>query len=121
NREYVRPDRVVLRQPGRTPEVPAMPADPHRVKDLFVAALDLPDGPDRRAFLDRECGGDAGLRRRLDVLLAAHDRPGPAPRPPPARPGGGRRRGPRPPPACGPPGRGPPGGRPAQPARDRRR
>src|SRR5262245_6561519 len=52
-----------------------MPADPRRVKDLFVAALDLPDAPARAALLDRECGGDAELRRRLDVLLAANDRP----------------------------------------------
>ena len=52
-----------------------MPTDPRRVKDLFVAALDLPEEPARRTFLDRECGDDAELRRRLDVLLAAHDRP----------------------------------------------
>ncbi|MBX9580616.1 MAG: serine/threonine-protein kinase [Gemmataceae bacterium] len=52
-----------------------MAADARRAKDLFVAALDLPDGPARRAFLDRECGGDDDLRRRLDALLAAHDRP----------------------------------------------
>ncbi|HET6573901.1 MAG TPA: serine/threonine-protein kinase [Fimbriiglobus sp.] len=52
-----------------------MSADPRRVKDLFVAALDLPDDPARRALLDRECGDDAELRRRLDGLLAAHDRP----------------------------------------------
>ncbi len=52
-----------------------MSADPRRVKDLFAAALDLPDPAERAAFLARECGGDADLRRRLDVLLAAHDRP----------------------------------------------
>jgi eukaryotic-like serine/threonine-protein kinase len=52
-----------------------MPTDPRRVKDLFVAALDQPDDSARQAFLDRECGDDADLRRRLDVLLAAHDRP----------------------------------------------
>ncbi len=52
-----------------------MPADPARVKDLFAAALGLPDPAARRAFLDRECGADAGLRRRLDQLLAAHDHP----------------------------------------------
>ena len=51
-----------------------MPADPHRVKDVFAAALDRPAG-DRAAFLDRECAGDPDLRRRLDVLLAAHDDP----------------------------------------------
>ena len=46
-----------------------MPADASRVKDLFVAALDFADPHARREFLDRECGGDADLRRRLDVLL----------------------------------------------------
>jgi serine/threonine protein kinase len=49
-----------------------MPADPRRVKDLFVAALDRSDRAD---FLDRECAGDPDLRHRLDALLAAHDHP----------------------------------------------
>ncbi|MFO0842622.1 MAG: serine/threonine-protein kinase [Gemmataceae bacterium] len=52
-----------------------MPADPRRVKELFVAAAELPDPPAREAFLDRECGDDADLRRRLEVLLRAHDHP----------------------------------------------
>lgn len=52
-----------------------MPADPRRVKELFVAALDLPDDAARRAWLDRECGDDPEFRRRLDALLAAHDEP----------------------------------------------
>jgi eukaryotic-like serine/threonine-protein kinase len=52
-----------------------MPADPRRIKDLFTAALDLPDPPARAAFVDRECAGDPDLRRRVDVLLAAHDAP----------------------------------------------
>src|SRR4051794_37124431 len=52
-----------------------MPADPRRVKDLFGAALDLPDAVTRRTFLDRECVNDADLRQRLDVLLRAHEDP----------------------------------------------
>jgi serine/threonine protein kinase/Flp pilus assembly protein TadD len=60
---------------GNTYEDAVMPADPRRVKDLFVAALELPDAAARRAFLDRECGDDADLRQRLDALLAAHDDP----------------------------------------------
>src|SRR5215468_1694800 len=52
-----------------------MAADPRRIKDLFVAALEQPDPAARRAFLDRECTGDAELRQRLDVLLRAHDEP----------------------------------------------
>jgi WD40 repeat protein len=49
--------------------------DPRRVKELFVAALDLPDAVARQAFLDRQAGNDADLRQRLDVLLKAHDEP----------------------------------------------
>src|SRR5262245_25866101 len=52
-----------------------MAADPRRVKELFVAALDLPEASDRQAFLDRACGDDADLRQRLAVLLRAHDDP----------------------------------------------
>src|SRR5438270_12701478 len=66
-----------------------MPADPRRVKELFAAALDLPDPPARQDFLDRECGPDADLRRRLDALLAANDQPDPALNRPFAPPAGG--------------------------------
>ncbi len=52
-----------------------MPLDPRRVKELFVAASELADPQTRQGFLDRECGNDAELRQRLDVLLAAHDAP----------------------------------------------
>jgi eukaryotic-like serine/threonine-protein kinase len=52
-----------------------MPADPRRVKELFVAALDLPDAAARQALLDRECVNDSDLRQRLDVLLGAHHDP----------------------------------------------
>jgi hypothetical protein len=52
-----------------------MAADPRRVKELFVAALDLPDPQARQVFLERECGADADLRQRLEILLKAHDEP----------------------------------------------
>ena len=52
-----------------------MAIDSHRVKELFVLALDLPDSQARQAFLDRECGTDSDLRQRLEVLLQAHDDP----------------------------------------------
>src|SRR5262249_43063707 len=52
-----------------------MPAEPARIKELFVAALDQPDAQARQALLDRECGEDADLRQGLDALLAAHDHP----------------------------------------------
>jgi serine/threonine protein kinase len=65
-----------------------MPADPRRVKELFVAALDVADPGDRDAFLDRECGTDADLRHRLGVLLRAHDHPESALDRPPGGPAG---------------------------------
>ena len=52
-----------------------MPAEPRRVKELFAAALDLPDPQARQALLDRECADDSELRNRLGRLLAAHDQP----------------------------------------------
>src|SRR5690349_14657618 len=45
-----------------------------REESLFAAALDLP-APARPAFLTDACGGDAGLRARVERLLAADDRP----------------------------------------------
>jgi tetratricopeptide (TPR) repeat protein/tRNA A-37 threonylcarbamoyl transferase component Bud32 len=38
---------------------------------LFAAALDKATDAERQAFLDEACGADAGLRRRLERLLAA--------------------------------------------------
>lgn len=43
-------------------------------ESLFAAALDLPAGAERRAFLADACGTDADLRARLERLLAADDR-----------------------------------------------
>jgi len=45
-----------------------------REEALFQAALQL-TGAERAAFLDGACRGDPMLRRRLDALLAAHERP----------------------------------------------
>ena len=57
-----------------------MPADPRRVKDLFAATLDLPEGPARAAFLDRECGDDGEFRRWLEALCRPTTiRPPPSP------------------------------------------
>jgi serine/threonine protein kinase/tetratricopeptide (TPR) repeat protein len=44
-------------------------------EDLFLRALDLP-AAERPAFLAGACGRDDALRRRVEVLLAAHDNPG---------------------------------------------
>jgi tetratricopeptide (TPR) repeat protein len=44
------------------------------MKELFLAALAVaPAG--RPAWLERECSGDAELRRRVELILAAHDTP----------------------------------------------
>jgi hypothetical protein len=63
-----------------------MPVDARRLKDLFVAASELP-ATGRPAYLERECGADAELRGRVEALLKAHDASGsylqePAPSPP---------------------------------------
>src|SRR5262245_59388193 len=66
---------------------------------LFCAALRLPPA-ERAAFLERACGGDAGLRARLRRMLAAQARVGGFPDPPPAAAApGGQRTGPPAPPA----------------------
>jgi eukaryotic-like serine/threonine-protein kinase len=41
---------------------------------LFHLALEKPVG-ERSAFLDRECAGDANLRRRVEILLRSHETP----------------------------------------------
>jgi WD40 repeat protein len=43
-------------------------------KAIFIAALDREPGAERAAYLDAACGDRAGLRRRVEALLAAHDR-----------------------------------------------
>jgi tetratricopeptide (TPR) repeat protein/serine/threonine protein kinase len=45
-------------------------------RDLFIAALQIAPPQERSAWLDRECGGDAALRQRIDVLLQAFDKAG---------------------------------------------
>jgi serine/threonine protein kinase/tetratricopeptide (TPR) repeat protein len=42
-------------------------------KSLFLAASELNDPTERAAYLDRECGGDAELRARVEALLRAND------------------------------------------------
>jgi serine/threonine protein kinase len=43
-----------------------------RVREILDGAADLPPA-ERAAYLDRACGGDAGLRREVESLLAALD------------------------------------------------
>jgi eukaryotic-like serine/threonine-protein kinase len=42
-------------------------------RELFIAALELPDPAERASWLDQACAGDAERRRRVDVLLRAHE------------------------------------------------
>src|SRR5262249_34506367 len=50
-----------------------MAVDAARAKSLFLAASDLADPAERAAYLERECGGDAELRARVEALLRAND------------------------------------------------
>jgi serine/threonine protein kinase/tetratricopeptide (TPR) repeat protein len=52
-----------------------MPVDPRRVQSLFLEAVEHAAPADRAAVLDRGCGSDAELRRRVEALLRAHDEP----------------------------------------------
>ncbi len=49
-----------------------MPIDPKRVQAVFLAAVEQAD---RATILDRECGDEPELRRRVDTLLKANDEP----------------------------------------------
>ena len=51
-----------------------MPIDPIRVRDLFLAAIDLPP-EGRPEYLADACGTDAALRAEVEKLLAAHAKP----------------------------------------------
>jgi serine/threonine protein kinase/tetratricopeptide (TPR) repeat protein len=51
---------------------PDMPTDFQLVQSVFQAVAELPPA-ERAAVLERECGGDAELRRRVEALLQAHD------------------------------------------------
>ena len=49
-------------------------ADPRRIRSLFDQALALPKAA-RHSFLATRCGGDAGLRQRLQAMLEAAEDP----------------------------------------------
>ena len=50
-----------------------MSVDPQRLKELFLSAAEIESPAERAAFLERECGEDAELRRKLEALLHAHE------------------------------------------------
>src|SRR5262249_41622011 len=49
---------------------------PMNERDLFMAALQIEDAAERAADLDRACAGAAGLRQRVEALLAAYEQAG---------------------------------------------
>jgi serine/threonine protein kinase len=51
-----------------------MPADPKLVRDLFLAAVELP-AAERASFFAASVGEDAELRAAVERLLAAHEHP----------------------------------------------
>ena len=51
-----------------------MTLDPGRVQAIFLAAIESETLADRAAILNRERAADEELRRRVEVLLVAHDR-----------------------------------------------
>jgi serine/threonine protein kinase/tetratricopeptide (TPR) repeat protein len=53
-----------------------MPAELSNLEAAFSEALELPEGPDRAAYLDQACGDDAELRRQVESLLALHGHAG---------------------------------------------
>src|SRR5262245_55160455 len=48
-------------------------ADPERVRAIFLEAVEQHAPELWSGFLDRACGDDRELRRRIEVLLRAHD------------------------------------------------
>ena len=51
-------------------------ATPMTEETIFEAALALCDPAERSAYLDGACGGDPGLRRRVEALLASEEKMG---------------------------------------------
>src|SRR5215472_9385788 len=51
---------------------PDMALDFQRIQGVFQAVAELSPA-ERTALLERECAGDAELRRRVEALLKAHD------------------------------------------------
>ena len=52
-----------------------MPANPQRLQEVFLAAIEVTDPAARSALLDRECAADPELRQRVETLLRADQDP----------------------------------------------
>ena len=53
-----------------------MAAEQQRLKSIFDEAAEIASLENRAAYLERACGGDADLRRKVDALLLAFDQAG---------------------------------------------
>ena len=62
-----------MNAPANNPE--NMPLSPSREEAIFDGALQLPPAQ-RAAYVDAACGADTGLRRRVQILLEAHEKAG---------------------------------------------
>jgi len=61
--------------PSREDHEVSMNDDADHELAVFTEAIKIPL-QDRAAFLDKACGGDENLRRKVEALLRAHDRIG---------------------------------------------
>ena len=52
-----------------------MQIDFGKAKELFLAVLEIP-APDRAAYLDTACAGDAALRQRIEAMVRSHENSG---------------------------------------------
>jgi len=53
-----------------------MPAPADRAKTIFLKAVEIASAPERLAYLDAACAGDAALRREVEDFLGHHDQLG---------------------------------------------
>jgi serine/threonine protein kinase/tetratricopeptide (TPR) repeat protein len=67
-------------EPAHSSASPEMSrATSKKLRELFLGAAEIEDTAARTAFLDRVCGEDTDLRRRLEELLTADQAAGPVP------------------------------------------
>jgi serine/threonine-protein kinase len=52
-----------------------MTSPANRARDIFLEAVEIAAPEQRARYLEAACAGDPDLRRRVDALLAAHERP----------------------------------------------
>jgi hypothetical protein len=53
-----------------------MPNATPSLDTVLCEAVEIADAAERAAYLDRACGPDAGLRQRVEALVAAHFKAG---------------------------------------------